>query len=137
MKDIYLQAFFGGALLGLGAFLLLYINGKIAGISGITFQAISSLKSENRWRWYFLIGLIGSGLVASIANFGLPSNISIPIPILVIAGLLVGVGTKIGSGCTSGHGICGIGRLSKRSIAATLIFMSTAIVTVALVRHVV
>lgn len=136
MKDIYFQALAGGALLGIGAFLLLYLNGKIAGISGITYQAIASITSQNSWRWCFLIGLIGAPLIATRLGFSLPDQISAPIITLAIAGLLVGIGTRMGSGCTSGHGICGIGRLSKRSIVATLIFMSTAVVTVAITRHI-
>ncbi|NDV89902.1 YeeE/YedE family protein [Alteromonas sp. 345S023] len=135
MNEIYLQALIGGALLGLGAILLMLTLGKIAGISGITHSAITSLSKENYWRWAFLIGLIAAPLLSAPFGFTLPEDVPVSYTTLAIAGLLVGVGTRIGSGCTSGHGICGIGRLSKRSIVATCTFMLTAVITVTVVRH--
>ena len=137
MTELFVQAFIGGILIGCGAILLMITNGKIAGISGITHSVITSLSSENAWRWSFLVGLIVAPLVAAQFGFALPDSVPISVTVLAIAGFLVGVGTRIGSGCTSGHGICGIGRLSKRSIVATLTFMASAIVTVAIVHHVV
>lgn len=131
MKDIYIQAFFGGTLIGLSAILLMLLKGRIAGISGILQEAVLSIKNENAWRWSFLAGLIAAPLLTAHFGYDLPTSMSADLTTLIIAGLLVGIGTQIGSGCTSGHGICGIGRLSKRSIAATLTFMATAIITVA------
>lgn len=137
MPELYIQALLGGALIGLGAALLMLTLGKIAGISGITHSAITSLSKDNYWRWAFLIGLIVAPLLSAPFGFTLPDTVPVSYITLAIGGLLVGVGTRIGSGCTSGHGICGIGRLSKRSIVATCTFMLTAIITVTLMRHVV
>ena len=137
MENIYLQAFVGGLLIGVAALLLMLFNGRVAGISGITQRAFSSLAPANWWRWLFLAGLIVAPLITSLIGFGLPTNIPVDLEQLAIAGLVVGIGTSYGSGCTSGHGICGIGRLSKRSLVATLTFMLSAIVTVAIVNHVI
>ncbi len=136
MTDTYVQALMGGMLLGLGASLLMLANGKIAGISGITYQVLRSLTaSPGGWRWAFLAGLIAAPLLVAPFGFTLPDAVPGSLPVLAAGGLLVGVGTRIGSGCTSGHGICGIGRLSRRSIVATVTFMATAIVTVTVTRH--
>ncbi|GAC13822.1 YeeE/YedE family protein [Aliiglaciecola lipolytica] len=135
MNDIYIQALVGGMVLGLGAALLMFTLGKIAGISGITFSAITSYSSTNLWRWAFLVGLIIAPIITAQFGYKLPTEAATGIPLLIIAGLLVGIGTKVGSGCTSGHGICGIGRFSKRSIIATITFMFTAFVTVFITHH--
>jgi hypothetical protein len=135
MESVYLQAFIGGLLIGLASLMLMLFNGRVAGISGITHSAITSLASSNWWRWLFLLGLILAPLLTSQFGYGLPTSLPVGLPQLAIAGLIVGVGTHYGSGCTSGHGICGIGRLSKRSGVATVTFMLSAIVTVALVNH--
>lgn len=137
MSSIFLQAFLGGALIGLGAILLMITNGRIAGISGILQSAATSMSRANGWRWSFIIGLIIAPVLTGYLGFRLPSNLPVDIVHLSIAGFIVGIGTQIGSGCTSGHGICGIGRLSSRSIVATITFMSVAILTVTLVRHVI
>ncbi len=131
----YLQALLGGALIGVGAISLMLFNGRIAGISGITASAITSLKG-NTWRWAFLLGLIAAPLLTRSVGFTLPEHIPVGIPQLVIGGLLVGLGTRMGSGCTSGHGICGLSRFSVRSLVATGIFMSTAILTLTVTRHI-
>ncbi len=124
-----LSAWIGGLIIGASALLLFLFNGRIAGISGIFSRLIFEPKKEI-WQFYFLIGLlVGPFLVISL-GFSLPSEISISWPHLLIGGFLVGLGSKIGSGCTSGHGICGIGRGSMRSIVATLIFMLSAFLTV-------
>lgn len=151
--NLILQAFFGGGLIGLGAFALMLFNGRIAGISGITFGAIFSHNDgvknnnseSNKWRWFFILGLVIAPLITSVFGFSLPdtfpnafsasSNNVINISLMVIGGLLVGFGTNLGSGCTSGHGICGISRLSGRSITATCVFMVSAIITVAMIKH--
>ena len=125
-----IEAFLGGLIIGFSVVLFYIANGRIAGISGIVNNSIFS--DVNRFdNILFVIGLvIGPILYKIIINPEINFNISNSIPLLIAAGFLVGVGTKIGSGCTSGHGICGISRFSKRSIVATLIFMISAIVTV-------
>ncbi len=124
-----LSAWIGGLLIGAAALLLFVFNGRIAGISGIFSRSIFDPKKEV-WQFYFLIGLIVSPFLVTPLGFSLPSEILISWPHLLIGGFFVGVGSKIGSGCTSGHGICGIGRGSVRSIVATLIFMLSAFLTV-------
>jgi uncharacterized membrane protein YedE/YeeE len=124
----------GGALIGLAATLLYAALGRIAGISGILNSAIEQ-RGERDWRLAFLFGLIvAAGTWFAIADVAPRSGF--PLPWLIGAGLLVGIGTRLGGGCTSGHGICGLARLSKRSLVAVLVFMGTAIVTVYVVRHV-
>lgn len=127
-----ISALLGGALIGAGAVLLLLLNGRIAGISGIASQLLQKPNSDWWWRLAFVAGLLIAPLLLTSTAIEL-----VPLPersnlLIIIAGLLVGFGTKIGSGCTSGHGICGMARLSKRSIIATLVFMGAAIVVVAL-----
>ncbi len=124
----------GGVLIGSAAALLVLMNGRIAGITGIVHEAVSVPRSS-AWRWAFLAGMALAALVASMTA----SQVGVPLanlPVLVAAGLLVGVGTRLANGCTSGHGVCGLSRLSPRSMVATAIFMSTAMVTVYLVRHI-
>ncbi|MCY1035594.1 YeeE/YedE family protein [Corallococcus sp. BB11-1] len=127
----------GGALIGLSASLLLWLNGRIAGVSGIAGGVFGAARGDRGWRLAFLAGLLGGGL---LLRFAWPGTLGAP-PVsspwwLVVAGLLVGVGTRLGNGCTSGHGVCGISRGSRRSVVATLTFMATAILTVFVVRHV-
>lgn len=129
------SAFIGGSLIGLSAALLMYFNGRIAGISGMVAGALDFKNSENQWRLFFLVGLITT---AVIVNFFAPHGevtYSRSTLLLIISGVLVGFGTRMGNGCTSGHAVCGIARLSTRSIAATVIFMSVAILTVFITRH--
>ena len=125
-----IEAFLGGLIIGFSVVLFYIANGRIAGISGIVNNSIFS--NVNRFdNILFVIGLvIGPMIYKIIINPEINFNISNSIPLLIAAGFLVGVGTKIGGGCTSGHGICGISRFSKRSIVATLIFMISAILTV-------
>lgn len=121
----------GGLLIGIAATLLLLFNGRIAGVSGIVGQLfVSRTTGENLWRLLFVVGIIvgaaaysfiAGGVVVQMQTSGLP---------LIVAGILVGAGTRLGSGCTSGHGVCGIARRSPRSITATLIFISIAVITV-------
>lgn len=127
----------GGALIGAAALLLLWLNGRIAGVSGILGGALSERGDERRWRLLFLLGLIGAGAAGLYAWVGVEQvQLRTGWAQLLLAGLLVGYGTRLGSGCTSGHGVCGIGRLSPRSLVATAVFMVTAIITVWLQRHV-
>ena len=125
----------GGLLIGLSAALLLVFSGKIAGISGIVNGLFSKDISEIVWRSTFIVGLILGPLIASQFSYSLPTSISLTWPQVILGGVLVGVGTNMANGCTSGHGVCGIGRFSSRSILATLIFMLIAMVTVWLMRN--
>ena len=131
------SALLGGALIGISVTLLLLFNGRIAGISGILNGVFILPRDEKTWRILFLLGLIlGAALFNQLMpNFFSPRQ-NYPFWLLVSGGLLVGFGTRMGSGCTSGHGICGIARLSIRSILATLTFMASGIFTVFIIRHV-
>lgn len=123
-------SFFGGILIGSAAWILILFCGRIAGISGIIGGVLSPATSDRGWRLAFLIGLIVSPLLYGLIH-PLPAiEVSTSWPILVIAGLLVGMGTRYGSGCTSGHGVCGLSRLSPRSLVATLTFIGVAFITV-------
>lgn len=143
MQDI-VAAWCGGILIGFSALLLMWANGRIAGVSGIAGRALESLwglkklDSEMAWHWLFLLGIPLGAWVAVRLEWAdgilqLPEAID-GVFTIVLAGLLVGFGTRLGSGCTSGHGVCGLGRLSKRSAVATGIFMSVAAITVLLQR---
>lgn len=129
------SAFLGGSLIGLAAALLMYFNGRIAGISGMMAGAFDFKNSENHWRLFFLVGLITTAIIFNVFAPHEPANYSRSILLLIISGILVGFGTRMGNGCTSGHAVCGIARLSTRSIVATLIFMGVAILTVFITRH--
>jgi len=130
----FLQSLIGGGLIGLAAAGLLLFNGRIAGISGILFNAASL--QQGLWRWAFLGGLLAVGVGARFIGIqASPELAATGLPVLAAAGLLVGVGTQLGNGCTSGHGVCGLARLSPRSLAATATFMAVAGATVFLVRH--
>ena len=127
----------GGAIIGLAASMLLILSGKIAGISGMLGRVFSkSPWPEKYWRLAFLVGLIIGAALYSLLTGGLTITLQRHGLLLLLAGFLVGVGTGLGSGCTSGHGICGIARLSKRSIVATVVFMVSAIATVFITRQV-
>jgi uncharacterized protein len=130
--------FAGGLLIGLGATLLLLVNGRIAGISGIIESALSASTSGRPWRIAFVTGLIIGPLLVTLMHGEAPTvSIETSLPMLAVAGLLVGFGTRLGGGCTSGHGICGIGRGSRRSIIATVIFIAVAMLTVFVLRQVI
>ena len=132
----WMAALAGGVLIGLSATLLLWLNGRIAGISGIVNGVVFPRAGEVWWRIAFLLGLvIAAGLyMAFVPGAPLPRTDFSRIG-LIAAGLLVGFGTRMGNGCTSGHGVCGLGRLSMRSFAAVATFMTTAIATTFVVRH--
>ncbi|MCK7548480.1 YeeE/YedE family protein [Marinobacter koreensis] len=131
------SALIGGILIGLAAASFLLLNGRIAGISGILGGLLTPLRGDIAWRAAFILGLIGAPAVWFLFA-DLPAiNIEANVPSLIIAGLLVGVGTRYGSGCTSGHGVCGLSRLSARSLVATLCFMSSGFVTVFVIRHII
>ena len=129
-----LQALAGGALIGLAATLLYAGIGRIAGISGILNSAVER-REERGWRIAFLLGLmVSAGTVLALRDAGVREGF--PPMALLAAGLLVGFGTRLGNGCTSGHGICGLSRLSKRSLAAVAVFMASGMACVYLLRHV-
>lgn len=125
----------GGVLIGLAAALFVIFNGRIAGISGIIGGLITPRHGDIGWRAAFIAGLVGAPLIYALF-LELPEvQVEADTTALIIAGLIVGVGTRYGAGCTSGHGVCGISRLSPRSIIATLVFMAAGFITVFLVRH--
>ena len=126
----------GGMLIGLSASAMLLLDGKIAGISGILAGVLKPIAGDTLWRICFLAGLLTGGMLLRILlptafDFGIIR----PLPMLTIAGLLVGFGTRLGSGCTSGHGVCGVSRLSARSLVATATFIFTGALTVYLLNH--
>lgn len=130
-----LQSLAGGLLIGFSTWLMIRWLGKIAGISGIVGQLWSARCSDRAWRFAFTAGLLLSPLLYRLFA-PLPAvQIAAPTSWLIIAGVLVGFGSRLGSGCTSGHGVCGLSRLSRRSLVATLTFMATAMLVVWLVRH--
>ena len=130
------SALAGGAIIGLAAALLVLFNGRIAGISGIIGGLIRPKTGDISWRLAFMLGLIAAPIVWQFFT-PLPNiQIDTSYTLLAIAGLITGIGTRYGAGCTSGHGICGLSRISPRSIIATLAFMGTGFVTVYLMRHV-
>ena len=132
----WLSALLGGVLIGAAATLLLLLNGRVAGISGIVNGLTqASRREEWTWRAAFVAGLMIAGGVA-MHWLGQTNGSPASVPFLIGAGLLVGFGTRLGGGCTSGHGVCGLGRLSKRSLVAVLVFMGVAVITVFVVRHV-
>jgi uncharacterized membrane protein YedE/YeeE len=134
MTEPYLIALIGGVCIGLASVLLMILTGRIAGISGITFTAVSSPR-KNIWAILFIVGLmLGAFLYHLLSGAPIP-NIDISLPYLLGGGFIVGMGTKLGSGCTSGHGICGIGRLSTRSIIATCTFMIFGMISVYMRLH--
>jgi hypothetical protein len=131
------SALIGGVILGVSALLLVLFNGKIAGISGIVSKGLRQFNSDGLWRWMFILGIIIGPIISGFWHYTLPSQIDISWPLIIAGGLFVGIGSKLGSGCTSGHGICGIGRFSTRSIVATSVFMLVAVIVVFVVNHLV
>jgi len=131
-----ITALIGGALIGFASVLLMVLTGRIAGISGILAGCFALVGGDKVWRAAFIAGLISASAASSLLGHPLP----IPLmptnwAIIMLAGFLVGFGARMGGGCTSGHGVCGIARLSIRSIVATATFMATAVVVVAVMRH--
>ncbi len=126
------RALLGGALIGVSASLMLAFNGRVTGISGIVGGLVHPTPGDLTWRALFVAGLLLGGLVAMIALPGAFGGVSGGVVTAAFAGLLVGVGTRLGNGCTSGHGVCGLSRLSPRSLAATITFITTGAVTVLL-----
>ncbi len=130
------SALIGGALIGAASALLLWLNGRIAGVSGIVAGLVAPRGGDIAWRAMFVLGLVGGVMIYRLAGGELETiAINPSLPLLVVGGLLVGFGTGIGGGCTSGHGVCGMARLSPRSIVATVTFLVAGIVTVLVLRH--
>lgn len=126
----------GGLLIGVAAVLLLYLNGRIAGISGILNGALARQKGDTAWRVAFLLGMLaGGGAFWWLTPHAFVPRQGFPLPTLLVAGFLVGFGTRLGSGCTSGHGVCGLGRRSLRSLVATVTFVGFGMLTVYVTRH--
>lgn len=130
-----ISALAGGALIGLAAVLLMLFHGRIAGISGILGGLVPPRADDAGWRLAFLAGLIGGAALMAWAGGMVPTVPPRSLAVVAVAGLLVGVGTQLGGGCTSGHGVCGLARLSPRSLAATAIFMAAGAAVVFLVRN--
>jgi uncharacterized membrane protein YedE/YeeE len=126
----------GGIFLGLAAAFFILLNGRVLGISGILGGLVKPQPGDAGWRIAFIAGLLAAPALWRLFGPLPPVNVEAGLPVLVIAGLLVGWGTRYGSGCTSGHGVCGLARLSPRSLAATLAFMAAGFVTVYVSRHV-
>ena len=133
-----ISGFLGGLLIGLAALLLLIANGRIAGVSGIVGGLLARPAGDTSWRAAFVLGLwLGALAYWAVRGEVFQVELQATLPVTVAAGMLVGFGTRLGSGCTSGHGICGIARFSKRSTVATIVFMAAGIATVFVMRHVV
>jgi len=126
----------GGALIGLAAVLLMAFHGRIAGMTGILAGLLPPVASDWPWRAAFILGAIVAPMALGLTGAMVAYDSPVPAPWLVVGGLVVGAGVYFGAGCTSGHGVCGIARLSPRSIVATLTFMVSTAVTVYVVRHV-
>ena len=128
-----LSGLLGGILIGLAATVYLLATGRVAGVSGILAGALGERAARGE-RIAFLAGLIGAGLIAAVVGVAGRRHAR-PEPVLIVAGLLVGFGTRVGGGCTSGHGVCGLSRLSRASLVATAIFIATGAATVAIANH--
>lgn len=127
----------GGTLIGLASVLLLLVNGRIAGISGIMGGSLKPSQGDLLWRVLFFWGLVAGGaLILWLLPVAMDIRIDVSTPAVILGGLLVGLGVRIGSGCTSGHGVSGVGRLAPRSMVASAVFLATAMITVYIVRHV-
>lgn len=135
MPAPWMYALEGGILIGISATIMLWLNGRVAGISGIFFDSISGSEENSGWRWAFLFGLLTGGFFASWM-LGIPITLPTNSPdwTVLVAGLLVGFGVRLGTGCTSGHGVCGVGRLAPRSLLATASFLMAGILSVYLFR---
>lgn len=140
MNQAYVFAALGGMSIGIATLIMLLFLGRIAGISGIVKQAMfcahGTFSPNNLWRWLFLLGIpLGTLIAHEWVGIPPPEHVSENYLLIALSGLLVGVGVSVGSGCTSGHGICGLSRISVRSLVATGTFMTAGIVTVLITRH--
>jgi uncharacterized membrane protein YedE/YeeE len=134
MPIAWLHSLAGGVLIGTSATLMLWLSGRITGISGIFFDAISG-SEKGFWRWAFLLGLaVGGGIAAFVSQTPITLPTQSPFWTIPVAGLLVGFGVRLGTGCTSGHGVCGVARLAPRSLVATACFMTAGVLSVFVIR---
>jgi uncharacterized membrane protein YedE/YeeE len=131
------SATIGGIVIGVAAALFVLVNGRVAGISGIVGGMLHPRSGDLAWRLAFIAGLVLAPLACAMVGAQPSATIDASYPVLIVAGLLVGIGTRYAGGCTSGHGVCGLSRLSPRSLAATLSFMAAGFVVVFVVRHVI
>ncbi|HCL64269.1 MAG TPA: hypothetical protein DIC56_05370 [Rhizobium sp.] len=131
-----LLSFAGGLLIGLAAVLLMVSWGRIAGMSAIVIGVFPPVATDWAWRAAFLVGAIGAPALLQLSGYSAPFSVPLSLAALIVGGLVTGLGVTFGSGCTSGHGVCGMSRLSPRSFAATACFMAGAFATVFLIRHV-
>jgi hypothetical protein len=131
-----ISALAGGALIGVAAGLFALVNGRIAGISGITAGLLLAVPGDIAWRAAFVLGLLAAPWAWSLVAGPVHAQMTASDPLTALAGMIVGIGTRYGSGCTSGHGVCGLSRMSPRSLVATAAFMATGIATVYVLRHV-
>lgn len=137
MNTLWMQGLAGGLLIGLSTTLLLWFNGRIAGLSHIFSEVFIKPQNHNQWRWYFIGGLLVGGVIYEYLLPGVETPRSALAPAaMIIGGLFVGIGTRMGNGCTSGHGVCGLGRLSGRSLVAVITFMATAMITMWIVQQI-
>lgn len=133
----------GGVLIGLSAVMVMALFGRIAGIAGIAQGALGALvpvtgaATDRDWRWAFIAGLLAAPLAVLLSGGAVSQSVPQNLPAMALSGLLVGIGTALGSGCTSGHGVCGLARLSRRSLAAVATFMAAGFATVFVLRHVI
>lgn len=135
LPEAFITPLLGGLTLGVAAMWLLFSLGRVAGISSILWGVMA--EPDRHWRVFFLMGLLMGGVVVhAVLGMPVPAQSSTPLPLVVFSGLLVGFGTRMGGGCTSGHGVCGIGRQSLRSIVATATFMVTGVLTVFMIQHI-
>ncbi len=131
MQQDWINALVGGLVIGLAVSLMLYLNGRVTGISGIIYGTLNPHKNDMQWRYFFAAGLFLGGVFLKIFKSDLFSGaLPTDVSTVVVAGLLVGFGTILGSGCTSGHGVCGISRLSPRSLVATIVFIFAGVLSV-------
>lgn len=136
MSSTWLYGLLGGAMIGAAGAALLLMHGRIAGISGIAGSLLQRSTRDRGWRLAFVTGLIVAGMIgAAVSPQAIGASVR-PLPIVIVAGLLVGYGTRLGGGCTSGHGVCGLGRLSGRSLVAVGTFIATGMITATIVRGV-
>ena len=132
----WLTALAGGLLIGAAALVLYAATGRIAGVSGIAYGGVWAARDDRAWRWLFIASLVAGGALALLFGTPMPEAGAVPWLLPLASGLLVGFGTRLGNGCTSGHGVCGLGRLSPRSLAAVVVFMALGMLTATLLRPV-
>jgi len=135
MHSPLLASLLGGALIGTSALLLLWLIGRVAGVSGIVGGLMTAPRNDRGWRRAFLAGLVlGGAALLAFDPAALPDQLPAPLPVIVLGGFLVGFGARGGNGCTSGHGVCGLGRRSPRSLVAVLVFMTTGVLAANILR---